>query len=180
MEANKDTATQEHVGPKGNIGDPGPEKTFTQSEVNDLISKRLDRERKKYPNDEELTAFRAWKESQQTEKERWDNLTAERDTARTALDAANAELEQYRREKFLLSKGVSAEDVDYIAFKVGKLVNDTTDFETAADAWLKEHAPKEPDPPAGRIRVEMAAPLGGGRPPKTSINDRINNMLRGR
>lgn len=156
-----------------------PEKTFTQAEVNEIVSQRLERQKKKFPTDEELSAFRTWKESQQTEKERWDSLAAERDTARTELAAANAELEQYRRERFLMSKGVSAEDVDYIAFKVGKLVNDTMDFETAAAAWLKEHAPKEPDPAAGRIRVEMAAPLGGGNPPKASINDRINNMLRG-
>ena len=30
------------------------EKTFTQKEVNEIVKNRLDRERKKYPNDEEL------------------------------------------------------------------------------------------------------------------------------
>ena len=42
------------------------EKTFSQAEVDALIQKRLERERKKYPNDEELSAFRSWQESQQT------------------------------------------------------------------------------------------------------------------
>ena len=157
-----------------------PEKTFTQADMDAAIQKRLDRERKKYPSEEELNAFRTWKESQQTEKERWDNLTKERDTARTELTAVQSELEQYRQEKFLLSKGVPAGDVDYYAFKIGKLVTDTTDFETAAEAYLKEHAPKEQDPAPGRMRVQLGAPLGGGNPPPMSINEIINNKLRGR
>ena len=41
------------------------EKTFSQSEVDSLIQKRLERERKKYPSDDELTARErrksAWK-----------------------------------------------------------------------------------------------------------------------
>ena len=38
------------------------EKTFTQKEVNEIVKNRLDRERKKYPNDEELKVFNQWKE----------------------------------------------------------------------------------------------------------------------
>lgn len=162
----------------------GGEVTFTQAELDALVSKEKARAvakaTKGMPSEKELTAFRAWQESQQTEKERWDNLTKERDTVRTELTAAQAELEQYRREKFLLGKGVAAEDVDYYAFKIGKLVSDATDFETAAEAYLKGHAPKEPDPSAGRMRVQMTAPLGGGNPSPMSLNDRINNILRGR
>lgn len=160
---------------------PEPEKTFTQAEMDAAIKNRLERERKKYPSEEELTAFRTWKEGQQTEKEKWENLTKERDTARSELTAAQSELEQYRRERYLISKGVPAEDVDYYAFKIGKLVTDTTDFETAAAAYLKDHAPKEPEQQAqDKIRVQLGVPLGGGNPPPMSLNDRINNRLRGR
>ena len=49
--------------------------------------------------------------------------------------------------KFLLDKGVPTGDVDYYAFKIGKLVTDTTDFEKAAEQFLKEHAPQEPAKP---------------------------------
>lgn len=169
-------------------GDPDPtpapapetpaEKTFTQAELDSIVGKRLAKAMKGMPGEEELTAFRAWKESQQTEKERWDTLTAERDTARTELTAAQAELEQYKREKFLLGKGVPAADVDYYAFKIGKLVTETTDFEAAAEQYLKEHAP-QPEEPESRIRVNLGGPLTGNTPP-TSINDIINNRLRGR
>ena len=34
------------------------EKTFTQADVDALIQKRLERERKKFPNDEEMSATR--------------------------------------------------------------------------------------------------------------------------
>lgn len=142
--------------------EPAPEKTFTQAEVDSAVGKAIARIKKGIPAEEELTAFRAWKESQQTEKERLDALTKERDESKSALTAAQAELEQYKREKFLLGKGVSAEDVDYYAFKISKLVTETTDFEKAAEQFLKDN------PPAGTVQVDLSAPLGGGRPAVTA------------
>jgi len=141
-----------------------PEKTFTQAEVDSIVGKRLAKAMKGMPAEEELTAFRAWKESQQTEKERWDTLTKERDAARTDLTAAQTELEQFRREKFLLGKGVSADDVDYYAFKIGKLVTDTVDFEKAAETFFKDHKPPKEQ---GVMRVDLGAPLGGTVKPMT-------------
>ena len=38
----------------------GQERTFTQAEVDALITQRLARERKKYPSAEEMAAFAAW------------------------------------------------------------------------------------------------------------------------
>lgn len=148
------------------------EKTFTQAELDSIVGKRLAKAMKGMPGEEELTAFRAWKESQQTEKERWDTLTTERDTARTELTSAKAKIEQYEREKFLLCKGVPIEDVDYYAFKIGKLVTDTTDFEKAAEQYLKD------SPPAGTIQVDLSAPLSGGRPAQT-VNETMNSLIRG-
>lgn len=148
------------------------EKTFTQAELEAILEKRLSKVKKGMPAEEELTAFRAWKESQQTEKERWDTLTKERDTAKTELTAAQAELEQYHREKFLLGKGVPAEDVDYYAFKIGKLVTDTVDFEKAAEKFLEEQKP------SGSMRVDFGAPLGGGQGGATP-NEQMNNLIRG-
>lgn len=147
------------------------EKTFTQADVDALIQKRLDRERKKFPGEEELTAFRAWKASQQTEQDRWNALKNEKDTATAALAAAQAELEQMKREKYLTGKGVAADDLDYYTFKIGKLVNDNTTFEQAAEAFLKENAPKN-------VRVDMTASLAGEK--KTaSPNEEMNALIRG-
>ena len=53
MEQTTDTAVQQR------------EKTFTQAEVDGLIAQRLARERKKYPSEEELAAFAAWRQTGQ-------------------------------------------------------------------------------------------------------------------
>ena len=151
---------------------PAPEKTYTQTELDTIVGKRVSKAMKGMPGEEELAAFRSWKESQQTEKERWDALTRERDESRSALAEAKAKVEQFEREKFLLGKGVPADDVDYYAFKIGKLVSDTTDFEKAAEVYLKDN------PPAGTMQVDLAAPLGGGQPGKTE-NEMMNSLIRG-
>lgn len=148
------------------------ERTFTQAELDAIVGRRVTKAMKGMPDDAELTAFRAWKESQQTEKERWDTLQKERDESKTALADALAKVEQFEREKILLGKGVKPDDVDYYAFKIGKLVTDTTDFEKAADEYLKNN------PPAGTVQVELSAPLGGGQPAKT-VNETMNNLIRG-
>lgn len=156
-----------------------PEKTFTQAELDSIVRKRLAKAMKGIPAEEELTAFRKWKENQRTEQEKQEARAKELSETKAALTAAQAELEQHRREKFLLSKGVPAEDVDYYAFKIGKLVTDAVDFETAAEQYIKEHAPQEPSQGQSGIRVDFTAPLSGGGHPMT-LNERINNILRGR
>lgn len=147
------------------------EKTFTQAEVDNLIGKRLAKAMKGMPDEAELTAFRAWKDSQQTEQERWNTLTQERNTARTELASAQAELEQLKRERLLLSKGISADDVDYYVFKIGKLVTDEKTFEQAADEYLKGSKPK-------RARIDTSAPLNGGGTSRTP-NEEMNALIRG-
>ena len=67
-----------------------PERTFTQAEVDAIIQTRLERERKNLPSKDELSAFRNWKASQQTEEERMQSIIKERDTNAAALKEANA------------------------------------------------------------------------------------------
>lgn len=148
-----------------------PEKTFTQAEVDTLIANRLTRERRRYPSEEELTAFRTWQDSRQTQEDRLNTVTGERDTARVQLAAAQTELEQLKREKFLTGKGIPAEDLDYYAFKIGKLVTDGTTFEQAAEDYLKENAPN-------KVRIDMTAALDRGRP-NNNANDAMNALIRG-
>lgn len=162
---------QENVSAEGAVEQQAA--TFTQADVDNIVNKRLERERKKYPSADELTAFRAWKESQQSENDKLNALQRERDESAAALTAAQAELEQYKREKYLLSKGVNGEDVDYYAFKIGKLVSDELTFEKAAEQYLKDH------PAAGGMRVDTSAPLAGGTQAKMTLNERINQKLRG-
>ena len=54
------------------------------------------------------------------------------------LEAANRENERLKNEKLLTQKGVKADDLDYVAFKVSKIVDEKTDFAKATDKFLKE------------------------------------------
>lgn len=141
-----------------------PEKTFTQAEVDSLIAKRLERERKKVLGEEELAAFRSWRERQPEEQALLDARTRERDEARS-------QLEELRREVFLTGLGVAPEDADYYAYKIGKLVTEELSFEEAAEQFLKENSA------GNRVRVETGARLGAGK--ATNANEAMNEILRG-
>ena len=165
-------ANPENPGNPGNPGGQGnqpvnnpaqPEKTFTQADVDAIVARRLAKAQKGMPDEAELAAYRAWKESQQTDQQRMEALTKERDDAKKDLLTANEKTEQYEREILLLKKGVDPEDVDYYIFKAGKMVSDTKTFEQAVDELIK--ARKKDD---GNRRVDFGAPLGGGQNPQPS------------
>ena len=139
------------------------ERKFSQAELDDVVEKRLARERKKFPSQEELTAFRAWQETQQTEQQKQQRILNERNTFEARVTELEAQIEQARRERLLISKGVAADDVDYYVFKIGKLTTDSTDFDKAAETYLKEHAPSVPAAQtAPTVRASFGAQMGAG------------------
>ena len=150
-----------------------PEKTFTQAELDTIVARRLAKAQKGMPDEAELTAFRAWKDSQQTEQQRRDALTAERDKALADLAAAQAKAERYERERFLLSKGVPASDVDYYAFKAGQLVSDSKTFEQAAEEVIKTRIPQPP------VRIDLGGGFQHGGQSANTTNATMNALIRG-
>lgn len=54
-------------------------------------------------------------------------------------DDYKQQLEQANNEKLLTAKGVKPDDLDYVMFKVSKLVDAKTDFAKAAEKFLKEN-----------------------------------------
>ncbi len=145
------------------------EKTFTQADVDKMIQTRLDRERKKYPSEEEITAYRTWKDGQQTEQERQAKRDKELADSKSALTAAQAEIEQMKRDKYVLSKGLTDDDAEFIAFKALKMVDDKTTFEQAVDK-LTENRQK--------VKFDWTAPVGNGEKPNAT-NAAMNNLIRG-
>lgn len=150
---------------------PSPEKTFTQAELDAVVGKRIAKVMKGMPDEAELSAFRSWKADRAAEQERLNTLTSERDTAKNELSTVKAELEQMKREKILIGKGVAEEDVEYYAYKIGKLVTDAKDFSVAAEDFFKDNAPKT-------VKVDMTGGFGSGKE-KPSGNDFMNALLRG-
>lgn len=153
-----------------NNGQQENEKLFTQADLDNLISRRLSEERKKYPTEEEMTAFRSWQSKQETEAEK---LKKERNDISAELEKAKATIEQHSREKFLTGKGVSADDLDYYVYKIAQKVTDEKSFEAAAEEYLKEHKP------AGKARVDMSGSLNGKSGEMTS-DEQMNALIRGK
>lgn len=151
----------------------GGELTFTQAELDALISKEkaraIAKATKGIPSEEELTAFRTWKDGQAGEKDRWDKLTGERDTLSGKLTAAETERDQLKRELYILKKGITGEEAEFIAFKAGKMVDDKTTFEQAVDALTADRR---------KTTFDWTAPVGGGST-KTGENDVMNALIRG-
>ena len=145
------------------------EKTFTQADVDKMIQTRLDRERRKYPSEEEITAYRTWKDSQQTEQERQAKQAKDLADSKAALTALQAEAEQLKRDKYVLSKGLTGEDAEFIAFKAMKMVNDKTTFEQAVDALTANRK---------KATFDWTAPAGGGNK-ETNVNSVMNALIRG-
>jgi hypothetical protein len=82
---------------------------------------------------------------------------------------------QLERERVLLSQGVPEEDLDYYAFKIGKLAGGEKDFETAAKEFLKEHAAQR----RGGLPRSTGASLSARAARTQSTNDTMNKLLRG-
>lgn len=151
------------------VPEPSPEKTFTQEEVDAMIGKRLAKAMKGMPSEDELTAYRSWKEGQAGEKERWDKLTGERDSLSAKLGTAESERDQLKREVYVLKKGLTGDEAEFIAFKAGKMVDDKTTFEQAVDALTADRK---------KTTFDWTAPVGGGKP-QTGENDVMNALIRG-
>lgn len=138
--------------------EPAPAKTFTQEEVDAMIGKRLAKAMKGMPSEEELTAYRTWQAGQADEKTRWDKLTT-----------AEAERDQLKRDLYVLKKGLTGEEAEFIAFKAGKMVDDKTTFEQAVDALTADRK---------KASFDWTAPVGGGKS-QTGENDVMNALIRG-
>lgn len=149
--------------------EPTPEKTFTQAEVDAMIGKRLAKAMKGMPSEEELTAYRNWQAGQAGEKERWDKLTGERDTLAGKLTSTESERDQLKRELYVLKKGITGEEAEFIAFKAAKMVDDKTTFEQAVDTLTADRK---------KTTFDWTAPVGSGST-KTGENDVMNALIRG-
>ena len=117
------------------------------------------------------TAIADFKAKQKAQQPDVDTITRER-------DAAQKELQELKNEKILTGKVVKADDLDYVMFKVSKLVDDKTDFTKAAEKFLKEN-PKYTG--AGTYRVSTSTGSDNqdtGGSVNMNINDRIRAAAR--
>lgn len=170
-----DGGTGSSGGGNGSQGNAGG--TFTYEQLDEIARSRTERAEKsavknylqqKGMSEEEANA--AFNQYKQQKAKNQPNVTA----IEQERDNALKELQQLKNTNILRDKGVKSEDLDYVMFKVEKLVDDKTDFTKAAEKFLKEN-PRFTN--AGTYRVSTSTSTGsqgaGG-----NLNDSINNAIR--
>lgn len=88
------------------------------------------------------------------------------------LDDALNENARLKNENYLREKGIKADDLDYVIFKVNQMVDEKTDFKKAAEKFIKEN----PRFAGSTYRVSTgsaASGSGGAGNPNDSINAAI-------
>jgi hypothetical protein len=120
-------AAEIEAGASQNVeGQATEEKAFTQADVDDIIKKRLERERKNAPSKEELEQFRAWKSSQ---NENQDKQQTDSDNAAQATEEA----ETVKQLKQQISKMELDHALDYAIQQTGaksaKLLKNVLDMD---------------------------------------------------
>lgn len=149
--------------------------TYTYEQAEEIASARADKaERAALANyfrsqgmteDEVTQAIRDFKEQKAKRQPNTEQLQHD-------LDEARKENTRMKNEKILAEKGVRSEDLDYVMFKVEKMVDDKTDFKKAAEKYLKDN----PRFTGSTYRVSTGSQSGGsgdGGNPNDSINAAI-------
>ena len=113
------------------------------------------------------TAISDFKAKQRDNQPNVSQITQERDNALS-------ELAKLKNEKLLTGKGVKPEDLDYVEYKVSKLVTDKKDFKTAAEEFLKEN----PRYAGKTFQVSTGVSSGNASSGTQSKNENINTMIR--
>lgn len=156
--------------------------TYTYEQLEEIASARVERsERTALAN-----FFRTQGMTETEVTQAINNFKAERaanqpDAAKLQKERDDAlnEVQQMRNEKFLSGKGVKSEDLDYVMFKVSKLVDDKTTFEKAAERFLKENPRFAGGTNSYRISTSAGnTSEGSGGDISASINDRIRAAAR--
>lgn len=129
-----------------------PAKTFTQSELDEIVKERLDRERKKYPDKKALEEFKAWQDSKKSAEE----LAAEKVAAAENARAEAEKILAAREAKIAaLARGVSVEAADDVIALAMSRMSDDMPIEKAIEAVIAKY-------PAFAGGEKPAAPITTG------------------
>ncbi len=89
---------------------------------------------------------------------------------REELESVRGQLARMEHERYLLSRGVPEEDLDYYAFKIEHMDSAGADFRKAAKEYLKAH-------PVRHATVSSRAELGAGSARKAATSSELMNQL---
>ena len=161
----------------GDQGRAGGKGTYSFEQAEEIANARAQRaeqaalksyfQQQGMTEDEVKAALADYKTNKEKQKPNLSAIEQERDNALK-------ELEQVKNTNLLRDKGVKPDDLDYVLFKVGKLVDDKTDFTKAAEKFLKDN-PRFTGHGSYRVTTSTQA---GGAGSAQNTNDSINNAIR--
>lgn len=164
-------------GSQGNAGGTGNQPTFSFEQAEEIANARAHRTEqaalKSYFQQQGMTqeqVQQALDDYRQRQKE------SQPDTVKLQQERDNAleRIAQMENEKILTGKGVKTEDLDYVMFKVSKMVDEKTDFTKAAEKFLKDN----PRFTGQSYRVMSTGVQSGGAEGTGNPNDFINAAIR--
>lgn len=168
MAENQNTPVVDETAPAQN------EKTFTQDEVNRLCAREAGKAQRailrklNLSSEDELSVLLDNAEKGKNSA----SLQTQLDELTRKYSDAEKELTVLKNAKVLSKYGIDDEEMqEFYAYKIGKLVDDKTDFATAAEGYFKDH-------PTNKGRVEVSVPGSSASNTAKDANKAINDAIR--
>ncbi len=140
-----------------------PEKTFTQAELDFIVGERLKRAKEGAPTKEEMTAFKAWQESQKNDQQKQAELL---DAEKKRADAATAQLLQLQQMESVRKLGVDESFIGYVHYEATQQsAAKNITFDEALTSFIKESKDKYKRAETRQVTVDTDAKQ---QPPQTA------------
>lgn len=154
--------------------------TYTYEQLNEIASSRAERAEKSALKNffsqaglseaEAQEAFEKFKTERASKAPNVSAIEKER-------DGYKSELESLKNANYLREKGVHADEIEFVTYKINQLVDEKTDFKKATDAFLKDNprytgSTYKMSGSAGNSNTGSGKTIGG------SINDAIRSAAR--
>ena len=154
--------------------------TFTYEQLNEIASSRAERAEKSalknyfaqagLSETEAQAAFEKYKADKKAQQPNVAEIEADRDSYK-------AKYEALQNTNYLRDKGVHADEMEFVTFKINQLVTDKKNFQAAADEFLKDN-PKYTGQSYKMSGATGSNNAGTGAAQTNSINDAIRLAAR--
>lgn len=172
MEDNKDVQVTEEK-----VEQETTQKTYTEQDIQNSFNAGVKKASSEWQKDEKYKEFLDWKKSNQNDSEKITELQNQINTLTQDNSKKDEEIFSLKSLNKVNSTDVKKEFCEFVADKVMKLVNDTTDFDTA----LKKYKEENPQYFGETVvkKVQSSPNLNGGGNKETTTNSIMNDILRG-
>ena len=172
MENNADTQVVEEK-----VEQETTQKTYTEQDIQNSFNAGVKKASSEWQKDEKYKEFLDWKKSNQNDSEKITELQNQINTLTQDNSKKDEEIFSLKSYNAVSNTDVKKEFCEFVTDKVMKLVNETTNFDTA----LKKYKSENPQYFGETIvkKVQSSPNLNGGGNKETTTNSIMNDILRG-